>query len=130
MTLVLIQPGELFVAIRGPRHDGHDFVAGALARGAAAGVVARERWRSIRRKSADTALCRRGHARRAPALARGLASSGGEAEPGSGAIGAVTGSVGKTTTKEILAALVAARFRVLKPQGNLNNEYGLPLTLF
>ncbi len=50
------------------------------------------------------------------------------AEPGR-RIGAVAGSVGKTTTKEILAALVGARLRVLKTQGNLNNEYGLPLTL-
>ena len=51
-----------------------------------------------------------------------------QARPGR-LIGAVAGSVGKTTTKEILAALVGPRFRILKTQGNLNNEYGLPLTL-
>ena len=51
-----------------------------------------------------------------------------KAKPGR-KIGGVAGSIGKTTTKEILAALVGARFRVLKTQGNLNNEYGLPLTL-
>ncbi len=123
-----IQPGELFVAIHGPRHDGHDHVAAALEKGAAAGLVARERLGSYapeiqgRLFGVDATLA---------ALQR-LSSRACEiwrkARPGR-LIGAVAGSVGKTTTKEILAALVGARFRALKTQGNLNNEYGLPLTL-
>jgi UDP-N-acetylmuramoyl-tripeptide--D-alanyl-D-alanine ligase len=123
-----IARSELFIAIHGPRHDGHAFVAAALAAGAAAGVVAGERWPEYapeiqgRLFRVDDTLA---------ALQR-LASRAGErwrrARPGR-LIGGVAGSVGKTTTKEVLAALVAARFRVLKTQGNLNNEYGLPLTL-
>jgi UDP-N-acetylmuramoyl-tripeptide--D-alanyl-D-alanine ligase len=123
-----IQPGELFIAIRGPRHDGHTFVGEVLARGIPAGVVAREQLAEypaeVRGKlfGVDDTLA---------ALQR-LASRACEtwrkARPGR-LIGGVAGSVGKTTTKEILAALVGARFRVLKTQGNLNNEYGLPLTL-
>ncbi len=123
-----IRPGELFLAIRGLRHDGHNFVAETLSRGAVAGVVARERLQEygeeFRRKlfAVDDTLV---------ALHR-LASRACEiwrcAKPGR-RIGAVAGSLGKTTTKEIFAALVGARFRVLKTQGNLNNEYGLPLTL-
>jgi len=119
---------ELFIAIRGPRHDGHTFVAEVLARGIPAGVVARDRIgeydAAIRGKlfAVDDTL---------DALQR-LGSRACErwrrAQPGR-LVGAVAGSVGKTTTKEILAALVGARFRVLKTQGNLNNEYGLPLTL-
>ena len=123
-----IQSGELFLAIHGPRHDGHDHVAAALARGAVAGVVARERFaqyaEEIRGKLFavdDTLAALHQLASRACARWRG-------AKPGR-RIGGVAGSVGKTTTKEILAALVAARFRVLKTEGNLNNEYGLPLTL-
>src|ERR1700678_2295787 len=123
-----VQPGELFLAIRGPRHDGHAFVAGALSRGAAAGVVASEKFpeysEEVRRKLFavdDTLVGLHRLASRASEIWR-------KAKPGR-RIGAVAGSIGKTTTKEILAALVAARFRVLKTQGNLNNEYGLPLTL-
>jgi UDP-N-acetylmuramoyl-tripeptide--D-alanyl-D-alanine ligase len=123
-----IQPGELFLAIHGPRHDGHDHVAAALARGAGAGVVERARFaqypEEIRGKlfAVDDTL---GALHRLAARACELWR---RAKPGR-RIGGVAGSVGKTTTKEILAALVAARFRVLKTEGNLNNEYGLPLTL-
>ncbi len=120
--------GELFVAIRGPRHDGHAFVAAALERGAAAALVAQERLNDytdeIRGKLFavdDTLLALQQLATHACEVWR-------KARPGR-LIGAVAGSVGKTTTKEILAALLGARHRVLKTQGNLNNEYGLPLTL-
>ncbi len=123
-----IQPGELFIAIHGPSHDGHDHVAAALAGGAPAGVVARGRFaqyaEEIRGKLFavdDTLDALHRLASRACTIWRA-------AKPGR-KIGGVAGSVGKTTTKEILAALVAARFRVLKTQGNLNNEYGLALTL-
>jgi UDP-N-acetylmuramoyl-tripeptide--D-alanyl-D-alanine ligase len=123
-----IGPGELFIAIRGPRHDGHGFVVGALARGATGAVVAKERVREfpdeIREKLFvvdDTLAALHRLASRACEIWR-------KARPGR-LIGAVAGSVGKTTTKEILAALLEARFGVLKTQGNLNNEYGLPLTL-
>ncbi len=115
--------GQLFVAIRGPHHDGNDFVAAALERGAAAAVVSIDRLGSspaaIREKLlgvADTLAALQ-------ELARAVRRSWGRR------IAAVTGSVGKTTTKEILAALVGAKLRVLKSEGNLNNEYGLPLAL-
>ncbi len=120
--------GELFVAIRGPRHDGHAFVASALERGAVAALVARDRFRDypddIRGKlfAVDDTLVG------LQQLARHACQSWRKARAGR-LIGAVAGSVGKTTTKEILAALLGARHRVLKTQGNLNNEYGLPLTL-
>jgi UDP-N-acetylmuramoyl-tripeptide--D-alanyl-D-alanine ligase len=123
-----VKPGELFFAIHGPRHDGHDHLAGAFESGALAAVVARERFAAVpqefqRRAFAvdDTLAALHRLATRAVEIWRA-------AKPGR-RVGAVAGSVGKTTTKEILAALVGARLRVLKTQGNLNNEYGLPLTL-
>src|SRR5712671_4710494 len=115
--------GELFVAIHGPRHDGHNFVAAALDAGALAAVVAQDRVSGfaepVRSKLfavTDTLVARQD-------LAQAVRTRWGRR------LAAVTGSAGKTTTKEILAALLSARFRVLKSEGNLNNEYGLPLQL-
>src|SRR5882724_11940609 len=119
-----IRGGELFVAIHGPSHDGHDHVAGAFERGALAAVVAAAKVgqlpEAIRAKCivVDDTFVALKH------LARAVREAWG------GKIAGVTGSVGKTTTKEILAALLGARLRVLKSEGNFNNEYGLPLTLF
>lgn len=119
-----VRPGELFVAIHGPSHDGHDYVAAALERGALAAVVAEQqtgRYTDAIRKRclvvADTFEALKQFARTVR-------------EAWGGKIAGVTGSVGKTTTKEILAALLGAKLRVLKSEGNFNNEYGMPLTLF
>ena len=115
--------GDLFVAIHGPRHDGHNFISAALDAGALAGVVAQDRLSGfaepVRSKLfavPDTLAALQG-------LAQAVRTRWGRR------LAAVTGSAGKTTTKEILAALLAARFRVLKSEGNLNNEFGLPLQL-
>jgi len=118
-----VAPGQLFMAIQGPHHDGHDFVGAALQTGALAAVVAAGRLAGY-----PDAL--RGRLIGVPDtlaalqdLARAVRRAWGRR------IAAVTGSVGKTTTKEILAALLGAKLRVLKSEGNLNNEYGLPLAL-
>src|SRR5215469_1702231 len=119
-----IRPGELFVAIHGPRHDGHDHVARALELGAPAASVAEAELPRFAGAVADRCLAVPDTFAALKQLARAVR------EAWSGKIAGVTGSVGKTTTKEILAALLGARFRVLKSEGNFNNEYGLPLTLF
>jgi len=115
--------GQLFVAIRGPRHDGHDFVAAALQAGAGAALVATDRISSYPEEIRSRVFSVPDTLAALQELARAVRRAWGKQ------IAAVTGSVGKTTTKEILAALLGAKFRVLKSEGNLNNEYGLPLTL-
>jgi UDP-N-acetylmuramoyl-tripeptide--D-alanyl-D-alanine ligase len=115
--------GQLFVAIRGPRHDGHNFVAAALQAGAEAALVATDRISSYPEEIRSRLFAVGDTLAALQELARAVRRAWGKR------IAAVTGSVGKTTTKEILAALLGAKFRVLKSEGNLNNEYGLPLTL-
>ena len=109
--------GRLFVALRGERHDGHDHAAAAREAGAVALMVERPlavdlpQWRV-----ADSRL----------ALGR-LAAA--HREVFAGRVVALTGSNGKTTTKEMIAAILAQAGRVRATKGNLNNDIGLPLTL-
>jgi UDP-N-acetylmuramoyl-tripeptide--D-alanyl-D-alanine ligase len=119
-----VRAGELFIAIHGPRHDGHDHVAAALERGAIAAMVARERGAILDGALRERCLIVEDTFAALKQLGRAVREAWG------GKIAGVTGSVGKTTTKEILAALLGAKLRVLKSEGNFNNEYGLPLTLF
>ncbi|MGC2621094.1 MAG: UDP-N-acetylmuramoyl-tripeptide--D-alanyl-D-alanine ligase [Acidobacteriaceae bacterium] len=114
-----VAPGDLFFAIRGERFDGHDFVAAAFERGAIAAVVARGRVAGLpgRLIVVDDPLA---------ALQRLAAAV--RRQWGKRVVG-ITGSAGKTTTKEAVAAVLGTTYKVLKSQGNLNNGYGLPLQL-
>jgi len=119
-----VAPGELFFAVRGERHDGHDFVAGALERGAVAALVSRARAGTL----PDVALAHPLLISEDPLPAMQALASHVRRQWGHRVI-AITGSAGKTTTKEAIAAALGAKFKVLKSQGNLNNAFGLPLQL-
>ncbi|HWG20488.1 MAG TPA: UDP-N-acetylmuramoyl-tripeptide--D-alanyl-D-alanine ligase [Terracidiphilus sp.] len=119
-----IAPGEMFFAVRGERFDGHDFVAAAVERGAAAAVVSRARVASL----PDLALSVPLLVAEDPLLALQALAAHVRRSWG-GRVIAVTGSAGKTTTKDAIAAALGVRFNVLKSKGNLNNNYGLPLQL-
>jgi UDP-N-acetylmuramoyl-tripeptide--D-alanyl-D-alanine ligase len=115
-----LAPGDLFIAIRGPNHDGHDFVVAALQRGAAAVMVDRE----ISKLPVGAPVIRV-----ADTLA-GLAALGAVGRNRSRArIVAVTGSVGKTGTKEALKLALAASGPAYASAGGLNNHWGAPLSL-
>ncbi len=122
-----LQPGELFVALCGDNFDGHDFIDAAIRAGAPAVVVAGGR--------AEIA----GLAQRYPqilflpvkdtlkALGRLAGARLKRIRP---LVFAITGSNGKTTTRQMLAGILARRFRVHQTAGNFNNRIGLPLTVF
>jgi UDP-N-acetylmuramoyl-tripeptide--D-alanyl-D-alanine ligase len=115
-----LNPGDLFIAIAGERFDGHNYVQAALDKGAVGGIVEAGKkvvgdpLRLLQVEDSLKALQLLG------AAARRLWGK---------PLLAVTGSAGKTTTKEILAHILATRFRVMKSSGNLNNHIGLPLQL-
>lgn len=111
----LVRGGELFVAIRAAR-DGHDFVAAALDAGAAACLVSTDGGREPVIVVRDTA-----------AALTALASAARDRVLGQ--VVGITGSVGKTSTKDLLAAALAGRYRVSASHKSFNNELGVPLTL-
>jgi len=120
--------GALFWALAGPNHDGHRFIDSLIKNGCRCMVIDRaqapqlpiENWRQagvtcigVGHPIHDLGALARWHRRRMPAKLVGL-----------------TGSCGKTTTKELVAAVLAEKFKTLATPGNLNNHIGLPLTLF
>lgn len=112
-----ITPGALFVALSGEHFDGHAFVAQAEAAGAAAALVSR--WSDAAMPQLKVADTLQGLQQLASFWRRRFTLP----------VVAVTGSNGKTTTKQLLAAVLAARGPVLATQGNLNNHIGVPLSL-
>lgn len=113
--------GELFFAVKGERLDGHDYVAAALEKGAAAAVVLKDQ---LQRYPANARLL----AVDDTLIALQILATAVRKLWGKPLIG-VTGSTGKTTTKEAIAHVLGARLRVLKSEGNFNNHFGLPLML-
>jgi UDP-N-acetylmuramoyl-tripeptide--D-alanyl-D-alanine ligase len=113
-----LRPGDLFFALRGPNHDGHGYVAEVLAKGAVAAVVDRA--------VAEAA----GRVLRVEDSLAALQKLAGRARAEwAGDVVGVTGSAGKTTTKDAIAEMLSEGFKTAKTEGNLNNHVGLPLSL-
>ena len=145
-----VSRGDLFVALAGQQTDGHSYIAAALAQGAAAVICEERGMAAARQAGAALVDCRRSrwalHAALPPGYSNGqpivyivddsitaLQQLGAfqrlhRTSPALKVIG-ITGSVGKTSTKELAAALLQQRYRTLANRGNLNSEQGLPLTL-
>lgn len=114
-----LKRGDAFIAIKGDRFDGHDFIDAAIKKGACCLITQREGKRSgitfikvrdTTKALGDIAAFKRKKFKQIPVIA-------------------VTGSCGKTTAKEMIAAVLAEKFKVLKNEGTKNNQIGLPLTL-
>ena len=116
----LVEKGDLFVAIKGEQNNGHQFVKDALKKGAVA-VIISDTIRGIKDEmlikveNTDIALLTIAHHYKSQFKIPFIA---------------ITGSVGKTTTKELLALILSTKYNVLKNEKNYNNGYGVPLTLF
>jgi UDP-N-acetylmuramoyl-tripeptide--D-alanyl-D-alanine ligase len=116
-----VRKGELFFAVKGERLDGHDFVDAALEKDAAAAVVRKEQM--LRYPPTSRLLAVDDTLVALQTVATAVRKVWGKPLVG------VTGSAGKTTTKEAIAHVLSSHFRVLKSEGNFNNHFGLPLML-
>jgi UDP-N-acetylmuramoyl-tripeptide--D-alanyl-D-alanine ligase len=117
-----VAPGDLFFAIRGERFDGHAFVGAAFEHGAA-GVVVSDTAAAARGPEGAIVVLVDDTTAALQVLARHVRRASGAK------VVAITGSAGKTTTKEIAAEFLSSRYRVFRNKGNLNNHIGLPLSL-
>lgn len=111
-----IKPGEIFIAIKGDNFDGHDYVEAAMQKGAACAIISREIFGENNLLVADTFQALKNLATYNRARF-------------SGKVIGITGSVGKTSTKEAIAALLANFGSIYASKGNFNNHYGVPLSL-
>jgi UDP-N-acetylmuramoyl-tripeptide--D-alanyl-D-alanine ligase len=121
-----LRPGELYIGIRGERFDGADFASAAAAAGAAGIVVPRGRGLAhigAGQVATSTVIEVDDTTAALQALSRAVRVASGAR------VVAITGSAGKTTTKEITAEFLGTRYRVIRNRGNLNNHIGLPLSL-
>ena len=116
-----VKSGELFFAVKGERMDGHDFVEQALEKGAAAAVIRKDQL--VRHPNKKNLIAVDDTLIALQTLAGAVRRLWGKPLIG------VTGSAGKTTTKEAIAHVLSTKFRVLKSEGNFNNHFGLPLML-
>ncbi|KXG78484.1 UDP-N-acetylmuramoyl-tripeptide--D-alanyl-D-alanine ligase [Fervidicola ferrireducens] len=120
-----IKPGELFVPLIGEKFDGHDFIKTAFERGAGASLCSEDRKYKISDLEFEKPLILVKDTKEALLKLAKYYRSLFDIP-----FVAITGSVGKTSTKEMVAAVLGKRYKVLKNEGNFNNEIGLPLTIF
>jgi UDP-N-acetylmuramoyl-tripeptide--D-alanyl-D-alanine ligase len=118
-----VKPGDLFIAVKGERFDGHAFVADAAERGASAALVNRA-WLAAQTSLPAIPLLVADD----PVVTLQQVAAARRAALGVTVVG-ITGSIGKTSTKEVVAAVLGERYRTFRSPGNMNSELGLPLSL-
>jgi UDP-N-acetylmuramoyl-tripeptide--D-alanyl-D-alanine ligase len=119
----VLRPGQLFVPLPGRNTDGHEFLAEAFRKGAAVALCARKRYEAWRGREPGPLVVVEDVTEALGRVAQGHRTDW------QGLLVAVTGSAGKTTTRQLVAAALATASPVLQTEGNRNNQWGVPLTL-